>query len=811
MITRIKNPSAMLKVLLAITFSFLFTVNAFAFSSFVVRNIRVIGSQRVSKGTVLNYVPIRVGQRISSANSGKVIRALYETGFFDYVELDRQGSTLVIKVVERATIGSIVVHGNKTIPKDELKKVLKHSGLVQGDVFQKSTLKNLRESLKQEYNNIGKYNARITTKVTPLPRDRVAIDIEISEGVVAKITTIKIIGNKEFKDATLLKQFKLTTSGLFTYFTKKDQYTKQKLDASLEAMRSYYLNRGFIKFRIDSTQVSLTPDKKHVYITIKITEGPRYTFSGFKLTGKLILPREKLRKTVLLKKGDIFSREKVTQSVSAIGNALAEKGYGFPKIEALPSVNEQQKSIFINFSVKPGRHIYVRRISYSGNVKTADYVLRHITKQQEGSLLSVSDVKESERQMRLLGYLKNVDVKTKPVPGTNNQVDLNFGVVEAPSAEATASVGYGTDGPIFSAAFNQHNFMGSGRSVGLNFNASRYSKSYGFSYYNPFYGENLGRGFNLYYQRITPGKLGTTTYTNNKVGGIVTYNQILDDNSSFQYGYGFEHINITSIGQFPNGAGGVGGPLQLATFQAINGHSFNEIKLTTGWNHNTYDRLPFPTEGLNQQVSATLSLPADGNSLTYFKVGYGAHYYHPLVKGFILSLVGQVGYGDSLGNKDGLPFFENYYAGGIAQPGQVRGYSSYNLGPKDSVGNPLGGNFFASGTAELILPHPLSGETFRSSVFLDAGNVYQVGVPNNSAVPAGTVLPAPPYVTGTPTLAPGNGTLRGTSAGTLRYSAGVAVNWRSPFGPLQFSLARPLNQQPGDVSQTFQFTISSGF
>lgn len=747
----------------------------FAADTFVVRNIKVAGLQRVSVGTVLNYLPVQVGEEVGANSTGQIIRALYDTGFFQSVSLERQGNTLIVNVVERATIGSVTLIGNKEIPTDKMKELLKQMNLAKGRVFQRSALERLENELKQAYNARGKYNARIETKVSSLTENRVAITITISEGRVSRIREIKFIGNHDFSKNQLLPQMTLSNSGIFTYFTKKDQYSKAAMDASLEAIRSYYLDRGYLKFNVISSQVMLSPDKKDVYINIHIEEGPQYKFSGFTVVGNTILPKPKVDSLIQVKKGDIFSRKKVTESISAIGLALGDEGFGFPAINAEPRIDETNKTVFITFIVDPGRHVYVRRINFHGNIKTADYALRNVIRQDEGALLSLHNIKESERQLRLLSYLKNINVNTTPVPGANNQVDLDIQVEEAPSAEATASLGYGTNGPQFNAAFNQHNFMGTGRSIGLSFNASYWGQQYAFNYYNPFYtSTGVGRGLSIYYETVDPEKLDVSAYSADRIGGDVSYSVLLSEKSSVQVGYGFQNLQIKSVGSV----------LQIQNFVNLYGTNFNEVRINAGWNRNSYDQLPFPTRGLNQQITGLLALPGASDSLSYYKASYTAHLYQPLARGFIFSLLGNIAYGNGFSGNS-LPFFENYYAGGIAQPGgQVRGYESYSLGPQDNFGNAMGANFLAVGTAAIVFPYPLSRDNVRTSTFIDAGNVFSHNIPLN---------------------------LSGTDAGPIRYSAGISLEWRSPFGPLAFSLAKPLNMQPDDRSQWFQFTLSSGF
>jgi len=741
---------------------------------FVVRDIKITGLQRVSMGTVLNYLPVQVGEQIGPEATPRIIRALYDTGFFQSVVLEREGNTLIIQVVERATIGSVSVTGNKEIPSDKMKDILKELGLVKGRVFQRASLERLEKEMKQAYNARGKYNARLESTVTPLAENRVDIRVVISEGRVSRIKAIRIMGNHDFTDEALEPELALSSSSMFTYFTKKDQYSKAAMDASLEALRSFYLNRGYLKFALVSSQVLLSPDKKDVFININLEEGAQYHFSGFALSGKTAVSKDKLASLVQIKPGDAFSRKKVTESISDIGQALGDVGFGFPAINADPRIDEQNKTVFITFMIDPGRHVYVRRINFHGNTKTADYVLRNMMHQDEGGLLSLHNIKESERQLRLLNYIKDINVKTTPVPKANNQVDLDVSLEETPSAEASASAGYGTTGPQFNASVNQYNFMGTGRTIGFSVNATYWGQDYNFNYYNPFYtNTGVGRGIAMYFQKVSPTKLDVSAYNADRFGGDANYNVLLSERSSFQFGYGYQGLNIKSTG----------GLSQIRDFVKTFGYDFYQVRVTAGWNRNSYDQMPYPNKGINQQTGVLVALPATHESFDYFKVSYQARGYQPLGKGFIATLLGNVGYGNTF-DQQGLPFYENYFAGGISMPGQVRGYESYSLGPKDSNGTALGANLLINGSAGLVLPYPLSRESLRTTLFVDAGNVFVQGTPIQ---------------------------LSGIQEGPMRYSAGVSVEWRSPFGPLVFSVAQPLNKQSFDTAQPFQFTMASAF
>ena len=768
-----KRSRKLLPTLCCIIFS-IWSVACVAANNFVVRDIKVIGLQRVSTGTVLNYLPVQVGEEVGPQSTAKIIRDLYDTGFFQNVVLERQANTLIIRVSERATIGSISVSGNKEIPSEKVKEILRELGLVKGRIFQREALERLEKELKETYNARGRYNARIEESTTNLTENRVAIKVTISEGRVSLIKEIKIIGNHDFSEAELMPELALAPTSMFTYFSKKDQYSKAAMDASLESLRSFYLDRGYLKFNIISSQVLLSPNKKDVFIQIHIEEGDQYRFSGFSVSGKTEVSHKKIASIIHIEKGDVFSRKKITEAISAISKELGDVGYGFPAINAEPRIDEKNKTVFINFAVDPGRHVYVRRINFHGNTKTGDYVLRNVIRQNEGSLLSLHNIKESERQLNILGFVKNVNVKTTPVTDANNQVDLDIYVEEAPSAEASASIGYGTNGPQLNASFNQGNFMGTGRSVGLSFNTSYWGQEYSFNYYNPFHTKTgVGLGLNAYFQTVDPKHLDVSNYSSDRVGFDVYYNIMYGENTNLQFGYGYQGLRIKSVGTVR----------QIQNFVNLYGRNFDQVRLSAGWNRNTYDQFPYPNKGLKQEANLLAAVPGSRDSLNYYKASYMAKLYYPLFKGFIFTAFGNVGYGNQF-DGNGLPFYENYYAGGIAQPGQVRGYDSYSLGPQDNTLNALGGNFLANGSLGLVLPYPLSRESVRTTVFADAGNVYAYGTPVG---------------------------LRGSNPGPMRYSAGVSVEWRSPFGPLAFSVAQPLNKQPQDSAQMFQFTISSGF
>ncbi len=735
-------------------------------SSFIVKHIRIQGLQRISKGTVLSYLPINVGDRMWPSDSEAIIESLYKTSFFQDIKVARQGNTLIIRVIERPTIGSIEITGNRSIPTDKLKDSLKDSGLAEGRVFDRSTLTSVKRALEAQYFDLGRYTAKVTTTVTPQPRNRVNISIHVAEGKVAKIKQIKIIGNKTFKEKELLKQFRLSTPKLLSFLTQNDLYTKDKLRADLERLKSYYMDRGFLKFKIDSSQVAVTPSRKNVYITIHVTEGPKYYFSGFKLAGKLILPREELRKLITIKDGDVFSRKAVIAADQAIGNKLGDLGYAFARVVPQPKVDDKKRMVFVTFFVDPGHRVYVRRISFTGNSKTSDEALRQVIRQMEGGTFSLSNIKESERQLKLSGYLKDVGVKTPLVPGTNDQVDVNFDVKETPSASVFVSLGYGSDGVEYGAGLSQTNFLGTGKYLNINVNHSEYERDAVISYNNPYYTPNgVQRGFSLYAHGFRPEEIDLSDYETDRYGGNMSF--------AIPVGKKDDFINLSLGAEREHIKAGSDAATEVTDFINEHGRSFNEAIVAGGWSHNGYDQAIFPTRGLNQSVGVDLSLPLDSDSLTFYTIDYNAHYYRPMSPLFILSLRGEAGYGGGIGNTKGLPFYENFFAGGIDS---VRGYDTDSLGPRDSQGNPFGGNVLLDGSIGVVLV-PLSTGSLRTTVFFDGGNTFQDKL----------------------------------DLGDLRYSVGIDEEWRSPLGPIEFSLAEAINADSDDDKEPFQFQIGTSF
>lgn len=799
-----------------------FVSTAVAEDSFIVKDIEIIGLQRISAGTVLNYLPVEVGQKLQESDTVKIIRTLYKTGFFSSVNLERKQNTLIIIVKERQTIGSIFITGNKEIPTDALMDSLKTIGVAEGRVYDKSVMDGVRESLQNQYTDRGNYNAKVSVNVTNQTDNRVGVVINIQEGKIATIKSIKIIGNRAFSEKTLLRKMELTTTQLWTFVTKTDQYSREKLDADLEKINSFYQDQGYIEFKIISSQVSITPKRDEVYIVIRINEGSQYRFKGYDITGEMVKPKAELMPLVDIKKGEIFSRKQVNQASKDIGNYLANFGYAFVTVKPIPEIDEESKQVLIVFLIEPGEIVYVRRINFYGNTKTQDEVLRRTIRQEEGSVSSLEKLRLSEKRLNMLGYFKTVNFKTKKVPGSEDEIDIDVTVQEQPSASVSLSVGYSdTDKFLINAGFNQPNFMGTGSTFGVNVASTAYVKSASMSYFNPTYSEYMGRGFSLYGQVTNYADSDVVPYTSDQFGGDIFYSFPIAEKSNLSFGYGYQFTNLRISNQAPllerqmaaqvlaDAQNGVkvspesfaealhilkkGAPIELIDFKDDHGERFRNILLKGSWAYKNLEGIIYPTGGFENYFDTVVAVKASTSSLNYYKANYLARYFQPLLWDFILVLRSEFGYGGGIFGDDVLPFYENYYAGGIDVKGAIRGYQGYSVGPKSNRGHNLGGNFLADGSIGLIFPLPYVPETFRAMAYFDAGNVYSNIDPIFDPY-------LDPYINTCP---------RG--AGPLRMSAGLQVQWRSPIGPLVLSLAKPLNAQVCDHKDPLQFTVASTF
>jgi outer membrane protein insertion porin family len=745
-----------------------------AIENFLVKDIRVEGLQRIAPGTVFNYLPVKVGDSLTELNARDAIAALFKTGFFQDVQLERSGNVLIVHVTERPSVDSIKISGTKDIDEKTLLKSLKELGLAEGRVFNSSLLDKTEQELKRQYFSRGRYAVNVKTTVTPLERNRVGIRIDVAEGDVTKIHGITIVGNHIFKDSNLLKTFSLSTPTLFSFFSKNDQYSKQQLAADLESLRNFYQNQGYLDFTLDSTQVSITPDKQDIYVTVNITEGKKYKVTDVKLGGKLIIPEAELRKLISVKAGDVFSRQDITDSSKRISDRLGNDGYAFANVNAVPDINRDLGTVAFTFFIDPGQRAYIRRVSFSGNLATNDEVLRREMRQLEGAWFSSEKVQRSRVRLQRLGFFEEVTVETPPVPGSPDQVDINVTVKERLVNNFMFGVGYsGADGALVNASMNFKNFLGTGKEVALNADNSRVNRHINLSYINPYYTEDgISRSINLYKTHTDAAAASTAAYTSNTEGLGIGYGIPISEDRSVSAGIAYEQIELQ--------ANAVTGAKVAHDYIAAYGDTNGAFKATFGWARDTLDDPLFPSSGMQHRVSIESTVP--GSDLEYYRLSYTGIAYVPLVKYLTYKIKANLDYGNGYGNTNILPFYKNFFAGGS---NSVRGYRARSLGPTD-VGGPdplltIGGNKRVLGNTELLFPFPGMGDNkaMRLSVFVDGGMVY--------------------------------GSNQVVDLGGLRYATGVAFNWFSPIGPLSISYAFPLNKQPGDKTESVQFTLGQAF
>ena len=740
-----------------------------AFEPFKVLDIRVEGLQRISAGTVFNYLPIKVGQTIDSQDTVNAVKALFKSGFFNDVSLERDGPVLVVFVRERAAISSIDIAGNKDLDSEELLEGLKEIGLAEGRVFDRSLLEKVEQELRRQYFSRGKYAVKIDTTVTPLDRNRVGILINVSEGRAARIKQINLIGNHAFPDEELLDEFSLTTPNFFSAFTKSDQYSKQGLSADLEILRTYYLDRGYLKFNINSTQVSITPDKKDIYITINIAEGNQYKIREVTLNGDLVVPAEELFPLIKINPGDVFSRKQVTESVDKISSLLGNQGYAFANVNTTPEMDDEANEVSLGFFVDPGKRVYVRRINIAGNVGTRDEVLRRETRQMEGGWYSTEQVERSRTRIDRLGFFEDVNVETPTVPGTTDQLDVNYSVTETSSGSVTAGAGFSqSSGVLFNASVQQENFLGTGKRVSFTFDNSEINTVYRFAYTNPYWTvDGVSRGFGLGYRKTDADEANLSDYSTDTRNVDINFGIPINEYDTIRFSVGYQGLDLKENSS---------SPLQVTDFIDEHGDSFDDAVFTGSWSHDSRNRILFTDTGGLQRIS--LETTAPGSGLEYYKLTYQQQRFIPLTRELTLGLKGNLGYGDGFGDYEQLPFFENFFAGGVRS---VRGFEDNTLGPRDSDGDPIGGSFLTVFNAEIIFPIPFVEEAkgVRLSAFFDIGNVFE--------------------------------DYDSFDAGDLRYSAGLAGLWLSPLGPISMSFGFPLNAESDDDEQNFQFTVGTFF
>ncbi len=761
------------KLLYVLILSFFLLAQSQAAQEFVIQDIRVEGLERITPGTVFNYLPMKVGDTFDDSRSSEAVRALFKTGFFEDVKLERDGNNLILIFKERPSIGSITLSGNDDIKTDELLENLKQFGFAEGRVFVQSTLDQVELELQRQYYANGKYGVKINSSVTELDNNRAGILIEVSEGLAAKIKKINIVGNTVYEEKKLLKQFKLSTSTWTSFYSNNDQYSKQKLSGDLESLRSFYLDDGYLNFNIDSTQVSITPDKKDIYITINITEGEQYSVSEVKLAGDYLLPEESVFELISIQSGNLFSRKKITDSTKALTDVLGQEGYSFANVNAIPDINAEDKTVSMTFFVDPGKRVYVRRINFSGNAKTKDVVLRREMRQQEGAWISTSQVERGKQRLQRTGFFEEVNVETPSVAGTTDQVDINYSVEERSGGQLGAGIGFSqTQGLIFNTSISQNNILGTGNRLNFQFNNSDVNTRYGLGYSTPYFTDDgIGSAYDVFYRETNAAESNLALFETKEYGATLAFSLPVTEYNTIGTAVGYTNTQIKTEAATS---------FQINDFLNKNGNQYDILKLSANFAYDTRNKAVLPDKGILQRISATVSVPSFGNSLEYYKVNYEATWFKDLYQGdFILALGGDFGYGDSYGDTSELPFFENFYAGG---PRSLRGYEENTLGPRDNTNRALGGDTRIIANAEIILPVPFLAEyknSVRLTTFIDAGNVF--------------------------------GSNEDVSFGEMRYSAGLSAIWISPFGAISASLAAPFGDKSTDQIQNFQFTFGTSF
>ncbi len=757
--------------LLALAAFALCSGQALAVDPFTVKDIRVEGIQRTEAGTVFSYLPVRVGEQFTDAKAAAAIKALYATGFFKDVRIEVEGDVLVVLVDERPAIASVEFIGTKEFEKDALTKALKEVGIGESRVFDKSVVDKAEQELKRQYLSKGLYGVQITTEIKPIERNRVNVSFNVEEGEVSRIQGITFVGNKTFSDSDLQALIALRTPGWFTWYSKADQYSKEKLTGDLETIKSHYLNRGYIEMQVESTQVAISPNKKDIFLTVNIVEGDKYTVSDVKFEGELFGREEEMRSLLLIRKGQVFSGDRLTESIKRISDRLGNFGYAFANVNANPDIQKDKKEVSFTIIVDPGKRVYVRRVNVSGNTRTRDEVVRREFRQFESAWYDGNKIKLSRDRADRLGYFKEVTVTTPEVAGTPDQVDVNLAVTEKPTGNFLIGAGFSQSEKLtLTAQIQQANFAGSGTTVGFDINTSRQNRTIGISQTDPYFTDDgVSRSWDIFSRKANPISANVGSFSTSTHGGRLSFGVPFSELDTVFFGIGPERTKVsvdpTSPSRYIAYVRQLGGTDSATT---------TAIPFTVAWQRDSRDSALAPNIGQYQR--ANLDVDFFGN-LKYYRAVYQHQYFRPVFSKITLALNGEFAYGHGLGKKP-FPIFKNFTAGGI---GSVRGYESGTLGALDSNGDPLGGASRLYGNLELQFPLPGTGadRTLRWFTFLDGGNVFQEGQ----------------KITGR----------------ELRFAAGIGLSWISPVGPLKISFGRALNAKPDDRKQNFQFQVGAGF
>ena len=758
---------------------------------FTVSDIRVEGLQRVSAASVFNAFPVNTNDQVDDQELAFAAQKLFETGLFEDIQLAREGNVLLVEVEERPTISQLNIEGNEQLTDDDLRNGLKQAGISEGQVLQLSTIDEMKRELEGLYQSQGRYSARIDTDVTPVGEGRVRVDINITEGTVAKIRQINIVGNEAFSDEVLLDQFELEDDpGLFFGWFSSDEYSREALAGDLERLRSWYLDRGYVNFEITSSQVSISPDKSRIFVTINVDEGNRYKVGSISFLGDLKVAESQARELLQIHAGETFSRSKVVASSEAMRSRLGAEGFAFAQVDGVPEVRADGETVDLAFQVTPGRRAYVRRIQFVGNTTTRDEVLRRELIQMEGAPASTESISQSRQRLERLGFFKQVEVQTEPVPGEADQLDVTYNVEEQPSGSISASLGYSQSaGVIYGASLSQNNFLGSGNRVNVGAQKSDTYTSINFGFTDPYWTlDGISRGYNFYYRETDYEDSDISTYSTDALGAGINFGYPINELSRMNFGANIESLEIKTYDDTPS---------EIERYVQDQGESAETLSLTSSWTRNNLNRGIMPTAGSYQRLSLELGVP--GSDAEYYKARAQARKFFPLNESetWSLKFSGELGYADSF-NDEPYPFYENFLGGGL---GSVRGYTSNTLGPKTTERNSgdddtLGGNVLVQGSMELIFPMPFVEDqrSVQPSLFIDAGNTFLTSCYDVLEEDANRQTCDD-----------------GVDLGELRYSAGVGVSWLTPVGPLTFSVAEPLNDEDGDDTQVFQFSLGQTF
>jgi len=765
----------------------------------VVRDIRVEGLQRISEGTVFNYLPVNIGDRLDQQRVQEALRAVYATEFFRDVEVRWDNGTLVIAVAERPSIESFTISGNKDIKTEDLEEPLARIGLKAGRIFNRSVLEEVEQSLTDQYFSQGKYAATVSTEVEELSDNRVSIAINIKEGDRARIRQINVVGNKSFKDKELLDAFSLQTPNLLSFIRQDDRYSREALSGDLESLRSYYMDRGFADFQIESTQVAISPNKEDIYITVNLVEGERYEVSDVRLAGELVLAEEALTPYVIVKPGQTYSQQLITQSAELIRLRLGEEGYAFANVEPVPELDREAKKVALTLYVEPKNRVYVRRINFNGAASVNDEVFRREMRQFEGGYLSSNRVERSRIRLQRLPYIEAVDVETTPVPGTPDLVDVDFEITEGLPGQFGGGVGFSeSQGLILNGNFVHTNFLGTGNRVAADINTGRFRTIYSVSHTNPYSTLNeVSRTVSFSYRDITQFTADASNFETQTFSASVEYGYPLTEFQRIIFGLTWNRAELlaSTFSSFQAQEWVLLNGNQFPVSDNTLGTGFDTFELVAGWIYDSRNRALFADRGGRQRLLLGGTIP--GSDVEYYTITYTGLQYVPLTRYFTLALNAEISYGDAFGDSFSIPPFKRFFGGG---PNSIRAYRENTLGPRDSFGNPYGGNLLTAAQAELILPIPQKWRSrFRISAFYDIGGVFD---------------------TGGVTFFEQDGISKISydfDASELKQSVGIAAEWLAPLGLFRFSYGFALNPQDadgrrfGDETEGFQFNIGGAF